>query len=473
VAGNAGRIDPLVINTRSGTFEMEESMRQDEPPSPTSPWQQIRGLSSIWQFFSLKPYGNDLLTTSAQSWIALVRISSVCIALTEAMAWGYAGRLLFPTNWLAPALMGLFIFLLTWGITSSLMMLDLRLRNSRNGTNRNGRTRLRLAFPVAIRSFLLILCLLISAPFIQLAVFEKDIDRHIEIHFAREAQKQQEIIRARIDTERIARTDSLKIKEEEIKSLSNRLMESQREHDNELRRGGSGPLSHRLEIQAKVAALQLEEKNQELLDIKKSFDRPLPSELELVEFFTTLERRDMNQLTSRWGVSTLSGSFSGRSTILAKYLAGNDEVRRAEITIISFLLFSFSGLAMLKLFEPKSVQIYFSAELQDAWTSYQQGAFDRLLPPGLASTVRPSSMTAFYFESFILDTYNQLVVGSSAKKLAAPTNGGSEADRGAEWLSQQALEIEGQTAAFLEKIRATRSDQLRVEEGDAPARRRD
>jgi hypothetical protein len=70
----------------------------------------------------------------------------------------------------------------------------------------------------------------------------------------------------------------------------------------------------------------------------------------------------------------------------------------------AFLGFLFVALVLLKLFEPRSVKVYFSEWLQDLYRQYQGGLFDPHLDFAERS-IGSAPMTPLRFEDWCLNTY--------------------------------------------------------------------
>jgi chromosome segregation ATPase len=79
----------------------------------------------------------------------------------------------------------------------------------------------------------------------------------------------------------------------------------------------------------------------------------------------------------------------------------------ARTALTVFLSFLFLGLVILKLFQPRSVTIYYSEQLQSLYTDYLQGKFDEHLDPH----DRPASgvpMTPQRFEEWCMQSYRHV-----------------------------------------------------------------
>lgn len=394
------------------------------------------------QTLTLKLYGTNLLTPSANAWILLVRALIFGMAITEALSWGYAGRILIPGSWTAAILSGTVIFVFVWGVDASLMSLDRNERKPKvdpSSTDKNRastksvsenspeeteggeavaeRTREggasiwqkisgKLFSGVAIRSILVTASLIFTAPFIALIVFETDIDSEIERTFSARVSKRTDELRTIIAKEaetRSKRTEELATELDEIGIL---LKSREAELNDEMRNPGTrgyGPIARKLEEQVKAARMEQQRKQAEISKHGKTLESLTPGETELTEFNTAIGEKNYKLLNDRWNIAADPKSYQVRNKIIAEKFESTPEFKRAERTIQAFLSFLFFGLAIMKIYEPRSTRIYFNAALQSDWLRFKAAAFDTHLRPDERSQAVPCSMTPFRFEEFMLD----------------------------------------------------------------------
>ena len=73
-------------------------------------------------FFTLRPYGYDLLTPSARQWLLASWMIIFIMAAVEMVAWGYVGSLMSESYpWVTAVGAGLAVFLIVWIVDSSLI----------------------------------------------------------------------------------------------------------------------------------------------------------------------------------------------------------------------------------------------------------------------------------------------------------------------------------------------------------------
>jgi hypothetical protein len=107
-------------------------------------------------------------------------------------------------------------------------------------------------------------------------------------------------------------------------------------------------------------------------------------------------------MAERYKLALPGDSFQERARALATIK--DESYRLTERAVQAFLAFLFFALLLLKLFEPRSVRVYFSERLQGLYRQYLGGLFD----PHLDSAERSAGtapMTALRFEDWCLHTY--------------------------------------------------------------------
>lgn len=91
---------------------------------PVSRWERLR------RFFSLQPFGDEMLMPNAQMWLDWAWILVMAMALLEGCAWGWFGSG-FSSGWLGVVIgvaLGGLVFLIIWVLDASLMTNDLTVR---------------------------------------------------------------------------------------------------------------------------------------------------------------------------------------------------------------------------------------------------------------------------------------------------------------------------------------------------------
>ena len=310
---------------------------------------------TLGNLFRLKPYGNRLVDGMAEFWLILAAVNIASIALCDAIAWGYFG---YTTSegavaWMAAALAGTIVFLLVGSLDAMFVMHDRTAAAPAAGRWRIRRDHLALG----ARIILVILTFTITAPFLTQLVFMRDIEANIKrSNEARIAGKRAEIAGA---------FDS------RIGGLRETIASRQRDLEMEIGgtgtsgRYGKGPTA--AAIEREVLGLEAEAARQESAKQQElgTFDRAVAT--------PTL-------LANRYGVDLVREGPDTRASVVAE-LEKSASFRATQRTIKAFLLFMFLGLVCLKLFQPESVRIYYSARLQAAHARLEAGVFNHRLDP--------------------------------------------------------------------------------------------
>lgn len=318
-----------------------------------------RPSSGLARILSLKPFGDELLTRSADFWIFCARLLILAMATAEGLAWGYMGWLISARQpWLTAAVAGAFIFVLIWIVDVSFMTLDTArgryTRADEDPAIDQRRERLKLAGGVAGRIAIVTASLLITAPFLAQAIFAGD----VRDEMTRRNSAMIASTRAGLDQTHAAR----------IAELRRNVATLERERVAEAAgvgpsgRYGRGPALETIERQLAETREQLAAAETARAAALERFDALSPAEL-----------------GNRYGIQLLSPGINS-SGIVLEGLLSNPQFNRAEIAVRAFLAFLFLGLLILKLFQPRSVAVYYSEELHSLHDEWERGLFDAYLP---------------------------------------------------------------------------------------------
>ncbi|HEU5163238.1 MAG TPA: hypothetical protein VFV54_08860, partial [Thermoanaerobaculia bacterium] len=343
----------------------------------------LTSISRLGRRLSLKPYGDELLTRGADFWIFSARLIILTMALAEALAWGYMGALMSRSNPLVTAaIAGIFVFTLIWIIDATFMTLDLSrgfYERELLGKKESPRAeKVKLAGGVAARVAIVSASLFITAPFLAQAIFAGDVRDEMSRRNAGTVASQ----RARIESGFSARIATL---EREQKVL---------EEQRVLEAAGTGPSGRYGRGPAlETIERQLEEKRREIAAAEASRAAALAR-------FDGLSRP---QLEQQYGLRFLAPGVRS-STELLDELMKNPQFTGAELAVRAFLAFLFLGLLILKLFQPRSVAVYFNEQLHSIHDEYRKGLLDSYLPEAERASAG-GRMDPLRFEDWCLNTY--------------------------------------------------------------------
>lgn len=345
--------------------------------------------TGIATLFSIKPYQDRLLTPGARYWIACVHLVIFVMAASEAIAWGYLGSL-FGDGWIgvvAAVTAFAFMFSIIWVIDVSFISLDL----SRSFYDRAilqedvkpWLDRARLGIGLMGRVIIVLVSLSISAPFLSQIVFKQDIDNEIHRRNLGTVSEMQEVLLSRASNE-IAAIEA---------EIANREAELIQETAGRGSSGnyGNGPVTQAIE--RNIQRLR-EERN-----VKATAKQKLEDQL-----------RGMApaEIADQYNIALVDDGVQAREAILSG-LMENPEYRNAKRAVTAFLAFIFAALVLLKLFQPRSVRIYFNEKLQDLYLEYLSGNLNKWIAPDeQTSKDGKARMSPLRFEDWCINTYSSV-----------------------------------------------------------------
>jgi hypothetical protein len=355
-------------------------------------------LRALLAQFSLRPHGDQLCSPTANFWIFCARVLIILMATAEAVSWGYVGSLFGAglMGYLAGFVAAVTLFFVVWLVDATFVTLD----TSRSFYERalsteaqfSGTTEKRKFLAgLLIRAAIVVVSLWITAPFLAQIVFDRDIEETI-------ASRN----RTAVATTRAALSDKF---EKALRPLDSALRVNQTLGI--LEAAGKGP-SGRYGRGAAFIAIE-----KRIDDLQRRIAAEERTRDSVLFVFDSLPPR---QLASRFGLQIIDRGLRSRSEVL-KTMLDNPDYSGAQVAIRAFLAFLFLGLVILKLFQPRSVGIYYSEQLQGLYTDYSQGKFDEYLDPH----DRPRSgtpMTPQRFEEWCLTSYHQVRVEDEQRRLS-------------------------------------------------------
>lgn len=323
-------------------------------------------LQTLSRLFRLKPYGDQLVDGMTEVWLFLAALNVAAIAVCDAIAWAYFGYTTAhgAAAYVAAGVAGMIVLTLVGSLDAMFIMHD-RARRGRDGAEaapgtlwERIRSRVRRDhLAVAARIVLVILTFTVTAPFLTQLFFARDIEANI----ARRNERTVAAARQRIASRFDGRAGDARAR------LAARQRDLEREiaGSGESRRYGKGPTAAAIEREIGALAAEI-----------ASLGRAKATELQ--SFDAAAAHPEV--LARRYGVDLVRGGPETRARVLAE-LEQSPSFRATRTTIKAFLLFMFLGLVALKLFQPESVRIYYSARLQAAYSRLKAGLFDHRLDP--------------------------------------------------------------------------------------------
>ncbi|HEX7154834.1 MAG TPA: hypothetical protein VF618_25350 [Thermoanaerobaculia bacterium] len=333
---------------------------------------------------ALKPYGDELLTRSADFWLFSARLIILTMALAEAIAWGYMGALMsraYP--WAGAVVAATFVFILVWIIDATFMTLDLSrglYERVLMGKQENPlKEKLKLAGGIAARVAIVSASLFITAPFLAQAIFAGDVRDEMNRRNA------SSVATRRVELERPFLTRHAELLREQKALEQQRVQEAAGVGPSG--KYGRGPALETIERQLAAKVQEIATVEQTRAAALAQYDKLTPPELE-----------------QQHGVRFLSPGVQSSGELLQE-LMNNPRFTGAELAVRAFLAFLFLGLMILKVFQPRSVAVYFNEQLHSVYDEYRKGLFDSYLPePERASA--GGDMEPLRFEDWCLNTYS-------------------------------------------------------------------
>jgi hypothetical protein len=340
-----------------------------------------------WSWFilwlTLKTYGANLLCNDAGLWIFSVRLLMLFLISTECASWGYAACQIASPD-IAPfvsAFAVLAAFTLNWTLDGSIMTIDreklyLKVRPAaRNAGSLSAQNKILIL--VLGRMAMISAVLYASSSFLVQAMFHKD----IESEMANEN-------RTHIEQKRL---DLLKPLEERSTALQKTIAGEEGDVALEIKGlsstqiPGCGKVCRELREPLANQRLELTATQDRIAAIQKDFEQNTPAELQ-----------------QRYHIGLLGDGLEARGRIVEK-LKQNEGFKRTEWWIQGALTILFMGLLLLKIYQPPSVALYYSAVRQDLFKRYRAGEFNHLLRPLQYPDSPTGGMTPYEFAEWAED----------------------------------------------------------------------
>lgn len=327
---------------------------------PVSRWERIG------RFFTLRPFGDELLTPAADLWLLAARILVWAMALAEGVAWGWFGSSV-AAGWVGVAaglVVGVKAFLVAWALDASLMTSDLTKATLR-----------RKLVVIGARIGLTMFSVWLTAPYLTQLVFRADIEADLRREQNAAVDQARKAIAERADAELVELDRAIRADREAlILEVSGR--------------GRSGRYGDGLTSGAIRERVMAAEARRKAVESAKQD--------ELAAFNRAVEQGQLDLVRARWGVAMPSDSPTERYARMQKVLE-RPEARQVRWTVEGGFWLLCAALVLFKLLlQAKALEYYLSEEWQGRWRQYRKGAYDAWLQPwDRATSVCLMSPTAF------------------------------------------------------------------------------
>lgn len=319
-------------------------------------------IHKIWYFLTFKTYQNNLLTSGGANYLTVISVIVSLAALSEAFAWGHFGSAFTPDNpYLGGIVLGVFIFLLFWFFDRTMVTQDMMTEEHAKTLNGDDYTpsiweRCKPYVIFTVRLGIVVTSLYITAPFLTQLVFKTDIQNEMAIQYQNSINQAKDETLGKIEQ---------KINEQQayIQTLHDKLQ-------NEIagKKGskyGKGPVAQSIQQEIDEANIQLDE-------LKINFEN------DKLKLETAVANNDEKILNS-FGILMVKDSPIFRENAINKFRQ-ETAFKNTQYAVDGFLILVGVILILSKILQPKSLKMYYSSRLQEAWASYANGNYDEYLP---------------------------------------------------------------------------------------------
>lgn len=344
-------------------------------------------LITFWHFITFRTYNNNLLTTGGASYLTLVFVIVTLVAFSEGVAWGYFGTSFTPENPLIGGIcLGLFVFLILWFFDKAMATQDL-LANEHAYTLEAEekppsfwlKYNIGTYFIFFIRLCIVIGSLYLTSDYLTQFVFRSDIDKEMQLQYKQNIENAKNNIMGKFDK-------NIEQDELYLKNLHDKL---QKEIGGKRGTGyGRGEVAKSIETQMQDFQINLDNIKLQRQNTENTIN-------------IAIKNNDIQTLKT-FGIEAVKDSPIFRQRAIDKF-SQDPAFQKRKHTIEGLLAIFGIILILMKLLQPKSLKLYYSERLQEAWLNYQEGHYDDYLPSNQKSTnttKRPMPQT---FEKIIIN----------------------------------------------------------------------
>ena len=344
---------------------------------------------SLFKTIFLLPYGQQLLRPTAAIWVFFMSVLAISMAMIEGIVWAATTNLILPPGFtVITVAIGVFVAIFIWIFDASLITLDLStpIYHLNKKEKLNFFSRLlknifskKLGWGIAARMLVLAGSIFITAPLLGQIFLEKEISRRMEKYNADQ-------ISTLVQSKEQEYNDQIEALEKK-KALLETELKLEISGQSNTKSFGYGPVARTIDKQLQSTSAEIER-----LTVKKQ------AEIDKILSGSPLE------VSRQYGLENLKDNFETRNFIQETIRSESNGYTKSELLAAIFLGFIFIVMSILKIFQGKSVEIYYNDQLQELYEKYKRGYFNDILeskefPSGEAS------MSPYRFHDWIYNTF--------------------------------------------------------------------
>ncbi len=354
---------------------------------PTIVTKAVDFFSTAVKTLFLFQYGSKLLRPSAVAWIFFMWVIAVSMAITEGVTWYKALSLVLPSHYsLVPIAAGVMIGLVIWMLDATFITLDTSPNAKRNDVSlrQDKKQQELISTPrwaavlvnlyqktvsivftkttagVVFRLAIVAVSMVVTAPFLAESFDERRVLDEI-------ARKNQLAI-AEYKASLLKKSQNLETDYNQKINILRQSLTEETAGQGPSKKFGPGPVTKKIEAQ--------------IIDLTKERNDRLANELLRIDAIDTTKNTPIEIAQRHPEIQLLTDNIDTRKKI-RNQLTDPDQAKILGIpaaTVLSSAIFGLLFVAMLtfKLFEPKSIKIYYDDFLQEEYIRYLAGVFDDL-----------------------------------------------------------------------------------------------
>lgn len=344
-------------------------------------------LKRFWHFLTFKTHGDHLLTTSSASYLTGLSVIMLVVALTEAFAWGHFGANFSPENpFVGKLTTGMIAFCVIWFFDRMLVTQDLlakehayTLEGHEKPNTILEKYKISSYLIFVVRLGIVVASIYVTSGFITQLVFKADIEKQMQSQYQNNIETAKQAIIGNFDQ---------KIHEQEIylKSLHEKL---QKEIDGKRGTGyGKGAVAKSIENEITAFETTINTTKQERQNTENAINQAILS--------------NDAQALKTFGIEAVKDSPIFRQQAVDKF-SQDPAFKKTRLNLEIGLFLISLMLVLSKIFQSRDVQLYYSELLQEKWTNYKGGSYDKYLDDINKSTNLSKYPMPNTFEGIMID----------------------------------------------------------------------